>query len=203
MVEIEEIEGDLKHLITFVNADIESMGEEEVENLIQELALFHTTDKSEPQMLNFERNYQRIAGPLALGSSEEIVQGKKSFLKSHQMYARSVINSRKALYLANKKDLIIDDQVVMFKVDSSAVSDEMKKLLDLSPLEEENLRFEFRFTELFNAVFQEGLFGKCKKCRQYFFHLKAGKRLFCSEKCSAAFRREKGAALSPEEEVKE
>jgi hypothetical protein len=185
---------DLDTLLKFLNARIESMERKGLEDLLQELAAFHTVEGTQPRLLEFGRHYERLAGRLALESSQDAVQERKKFLSQLQAHAQSRLEgiisaaeSQKegaALEIPGTVRVVVENGRFLVKV--------KKELQKTDPLEEEKFRFDARLVELFQQLdLKPSRFRKCVRCGNYFYQESEKKRFYCSIKCSAAVRQGK------------
>jgi hypothetical protein len=185
---------DLDTLLKFLNANIESLERKGLEDLLQELAMFHTVEGVQPRLLEFGQHYERLAGRLALESSEDAVQERKEFLLELQSHVRSrmegIISAAEgqkegaALEIPGTVRVVVENGRFLVKVKG----DPQKA----DPLEEEKFRFDARLAELFQQFdLKPSRFRKCVRCGNYFYQESAKKRFYCSIKCSAAVRQGK------------
>jgi hypothetical protein len=182
----------LEGMVSFLNAHIESMGENSLVDLIHNLALFQRYGTTGFQLLDFTQHYNRLAGGLASGFSQEAILERKEFFTQVQAHLRSrmdmIIAAAKS---ENRAPLFQIPGIQKISVYSPAL---FQKELDLGkdlkdPLEDEKRRVDLRLVDLiWDLDLKPGRFRRCAKCRKYFYQPTSRERNYCSTRCAVAVR---------------
>ena len=182
----------LEGLISFLNADIESMGETRLVDLIHNLALFQRYGMTGSQLLDFTQHYTRLAGGLTSSSSKEAILERKEFFNQVQAHLRSRVDIIIAAAESENRNPLFEIPGIQ-KI-SVYSSDLFQKEFDLGkdlkdPLEDEKRRVDLRLADLiWNLDLKPGRFRKCARCRKYFYQSTSRKRNYCSIRCAGAVR---------------
>ncbi len=187
-------EKDLNTLFKLLNTDIGSMEGDSLRDLIHELAIFQTVEGVYPNLLEFTKHYERLAGKVGFESSQEAVLDRKKFLAELQAHVRSRVEQIISIADGQKRGVLLEILgTVDVVIENDRFWEEVKRdVVVTDPLEEEKVRFDTRLVDLLQHLdLRPSRFRKCVRCGNYFYQESERERLYCSIKCSAAVRQGK------------
>ena len=182
----------LEGMVSFLNADIQSMRENSLVDLIHNLALFQRYGMTGFQLLDFTKHYTRLAGELSSGSTQEAILERKEFFAKIQTHLKGRVNQIIASAQSGTQSLLF--KIPGIQKISVYSAGQFQREFDLGedlkdPVEDEKRRADLRLVDLiWDLDLKPGRFRKCVKCQKYFYQPTSRERNYCSTRCAVAVR---------------
>jgi hypothetical protein len=203
----------LENFFNFVNADVESLTENDFIVPILSYSRFLTHNKIKHDFLNFREKYDSYTDDLLEVSSPDVLSERKEFFVELQLHIKSRLQTiidaidpetpevtaplvmmqgrRRVSIDPNTEEFIDNFRPEGFKSEDGLDLNDEKALADL-------VFFDF----VFDYNLKPNRFGKCLKCGNFFYQTTAKKKEYCSKRCSSAARQAKHyhEVIKPERE---
>jgi hypothetical protein len=198
---------DLASVLGFLNAQMDSMGEEELSNLIRDLASGQGPNTVEPPILNFWEAYRRLAGPMFSSSSPEALGETKRFLGALQGHLKAKIEGIMQAGASGEVKTIFEGRgkrrIAADPEKGRFVETFVKDQKSEEPLALEKQYLDERLINLIRELeLDPGRFKRCSRCNGVFYQSSPRERKYCSRQCAGAihqahFRERKKITLPP------
>lgn len=184
--------GDLQNMLDFLNANIGTVGKDQLMDLIATYAGFMGAGKKGPPFSQFMRDLGYYLGGLGPNSTPEVLQERKQFFSQLQLHLRErveetikAVNSDKPLHICNiERKIVVDPSLDRFVEEPL-----FEKMQSQDALGHETRKIDIAFADLLRDLdLRPSRFRICLKCRGVFYQPTLREKNYCSLRCAGAVR---------------
>jgi hypothetical protein len=182
----------LEHMLDFLNANIGTMGKDQLMDLVETYTRFIGGGQQGPPFSQFMQDHGYYFGGLGPNSSVGVLKERSQFLAELQSHLREIIeasirgvNSGETLYLCNiQRRVVVEPSLDRF-IEEALV----EKIQSQDALEDEKRKIDIVFANIIRDLdLKPSRFRICLKCRKVFYQPTSRGKNFCSARCAGAVR---------------